>query len=444
MGSLLSRRGKRIAGADHNAHTRRTSLWHLFSWTLTGNVLYAACQWALLIILAQRGSVEDVGVFSLALAISAPIFLFTNMQLRGILATDTEQLYASGVYVQLRVISSCLALIATLGCAAMYMSSWETCIAIVLIGISKWFESISELLYGWWQQHHRMDWSAQSLILRGLLSLSLFGGAYLYTQSLLAALTVYALTWGGILIAFDIPRARRLEGFTWSGSRRAGLQLLQQCWPMGIVMMLVSLQANVPRYFISDAYGEAALGYFSALMYVMVAATTVVSALGQSISPHLARAWSAVDRHALRAVLRKATYIIVAIGVGMTLGSWLLGSWLLTMLYGANYAQYSDLFLILTISTAFSCLGSLLGFALTAARVFRAQLVIHLCTVLITVVLQYTVTALNMPMQSTGYTLLASNLLSLVLAGIAWRNCMKALMRQKLKTNVLLSEKTGG
>jgi hypothetical protein len=44
-----------------------------FLWTLSGNVVYAACQWGMLVVLAKLGTHQMVGEFALALAITAPI-----------------------------------------------------------------------------------------------------------------------------------------------------------------------------------------------------------------------------------------------------------------------------------------------------------------------------------------------------------------------------------
>ena len=53
-----------------------------FGWTLAGSVIYGACQWGMLSVLAKLGGTVIVGQFTLALAISAPVFTFTSLQLR--------------------------------------------------------------------------------------------------------------------------------------------------------------------------------------------------------------------------------------------------------------------------------------------------------------------------------------------------------------------------
>ena len=50
-----------------------------FVWILTGNLVYAACQWGMIVALAKLGSSFMVGQFSLGLAIATPVLKFTNL-----------------------------------------------------------------------------------------------------------------------------------------------------------------------------------------------------------------------------------------------------------------------------------------------------------------------------------------------------------------------------
>ena len=55
-----------------------------FSWTFVSNVVYAGCQWGILMVLAKLGSPENIGQFTLGLAQTAPVFMLTNLQLHEI------------------------------------------------------------------------------------------------------------------------------------------------------------------------------------------------------------------------------------------------------------------------------------------------------------------------------------------------------------------------
>ena len=52
-----------------------------FSWTFVGNVVYSACQWAMLVVLAKIGNPEMVGQYGLAMAIATPVLALSTLQL---------------------------------------------------------------------------------------------------------------------------------------------------------------------------------------------------------------------------------------------------------------------------------------------------------------------------------------------------------------------------
>src|SRR5277367_252419 len=79
-----------------------------FSWTLAGNAIYYACQWGMLSVLAKLGNAAVVGRFALGMAITAPVFMFTNLQLRGVQATDSRSEFEFADYFTLRCLATSL------------------------------------------------------------------------------------------------------------------------------------------------------------------------------------------------------------------------------------------------------------------------------------------------------------------------------------------------
>jgi O-antigen/teichoic acid export membrane protein len=159
--------------------SRPLTLRHNFSWTLTGNTVYAASQWGILVLLAKIGNPEIVGQFTLGLAVTAPIFMLTNLQLRAIQATDATQRFRFNDYLGLRLLGTGIALLIVLGITLLGYRQ-ETGLIILLIALAKALESFSDVVYGLLQQHEQMDRVAISLMLRGVFSLVSLGvGLYL-------------------------------------------------------------------------------------------------------------------------------------------------------------------------------------------------------------------------------------------------------------------------
>ncbi len=289
-----------------------------FSWTFTGNVVYAACQWGMLVVLAKLGSPEMVGQFTLGIAVTAPVVMFTNLQLGVIQATDARHQYLFGDYLGLRLSSTGLALLIIVGITLAAGYRLETSLIILVVGLAKAFESISDVFYGLIQQHEQMNRIAISMMIKGSLSLLLLGVGVYLTGSVLWGAVGLAIAWALVLVGYDIRSGalmlntspRTLQGEVPRPDmavplrpRWQLLKLRKLVWlslPLGFVMMLISLNTNIPRYFIERSLGERQLGVFAAIAYLMVAGNMVVNALGQSACPRLAKYYAAGNSTAFR------------------------------------------------------------------------------------------------------------------------------------------------
>src|SRR5579863_6822672 len=167
---------------DIQATPRATGLsWRSnFAWALAGNVVYAACQWGMVIALAKLGNSFMVGQFSLGLAIATPVHMFTNLQLRSVQATDARRQYSFGEYLGLRVMTTWLALtaIAVIIRAGGYQH--QTAMVIAAVAVMKAVESLSDVFYGLFQLHDHLEQTGRSMMIRGAFSvIGLGAGLYL-------------------------------------------------------------------------------------------------------------------------------------------------------------------------------------------------------------------------------------------------------------------------
>jgi O-antigen/teichoic acid export membrane protein len=376
-----------------------------FLWTLSGNVVYAACQWGILVVLAKLGTPQMVGEFALALAITAPIVVGAGLSLRSVQATDAASEYPFGDYLLVRLLTTAAAGAVIVLIVWFSDYGWHTAAIILIVGLAKAFESISDIFYGLLQQHERMDRIALSMMIKGPLSLAALGAAIYLSGDLLLGVCGLAAAWLFLLVFYDAHNgaralkvasnsehtsvkfgsalARQLQ-LSWRPRALAALTLL--ALPVGIVMALISFNTNIPRYFIEHDLRTWDLGIFAAVAYPLAAGTTVVNALGQSAAPRLARHYSNRDYRAFSSLVRKLLCLGLAIGLGGIVLIWLAGRPILLLLYQPEYADSTGVFLWLGIAAAISYLASLLGYAMTAARYFRAQLPVFLIATLVTAV----------------------------------------------------------
>jgi O-antigen/teichoic acid export membrane protein len=361
-----------------------------FAWTLAGNIVYAGCQWGMLVALAKLGSPMMVGQFALGLAVTAPVIMFASLQLRVVQATDASREYLFGDYLGLRLFCLGLALAVICGILALSHRPVETTLVILIIGVAKLLESVSDVFYGLLQQRERMDRIGISLIIKGIVSLAALCIGIKLTGSIIWGSVSLAAVWALVLICYDIPsgalmlKARSIEIIPRDlfRGRKALLPrfepktMLKLAWlslPLGVVLMLISLNTNIPRYFIEHFAGIRELGIFAAMAYLMIAGTTIVGALGQSATPRLARHYADGDIKAYRTLLMKLVCMGAAIGlVGLTVAA-TAGHWILTAIYKPEYASRADVFLLTAVASAICCVHALLGYGITAARYFKIQ-----------------------------------------------------------------------
>jgi O-antigen/teichoic acid export membrane protein len=377
-----------------------------FSWTFIGNAVYAASQWGMVVILAKLGSPEMVGQFALGLAITAPVMMFANMQLRGIQATDAKKEFEFGHYFGLRLITIGLALLCILLLLAILNYSQQMMLVILAVGLAKSVEAVSDVFYGLLQKYERMDWIAKSMMIKGPLSLLALGLGVHLTNTVFWGVVGMVIVWSCVLFGYDLRSGIRVVGSSniyenfgkLSGGQIEKIypqwhwaelgQLTKMALPLGIVMLFLSINPNLPRYFIEYYWGEYELGIFAAMAYLMVVGGMVINALGQSASPRLARLYADTQLLAFKKLLFMMVVIgIVIAGLGVFVAV-MFGQEILTILYQPEYAR-QDVFVLLMLAAGIGYVGSFLGYAMTAARYFHVQLPLFASAAAITAVASF-------------------------------------------------------
>jgi O-antigen/teichoic acid export membrane protein len=361
-----------------------------FTWSLFGWAGYAACQWLMLSVMAKLGSAAVIGQFAYALAICAPLFMLTNLQLRGVQSTDALSEYCFSDYLTLRLLGSTSAvLLVAAVCPFLGLSRAALC-ALLLVAAFKCLESFSDVIAGLMQKFEMLDSAALSLLLRGGIGIGAFGLSFALWRNLPLSLLVWIGAVAAVLARYDLRVARRLARFEGGMAlrfhrRRLGTLALTSL-PLGLVSAIASLSANIPRYAIRHVLSVAELGIFASIAYPVAATTVVANSLGQSALARLSRLFA----EGRIAEFRQLVLKLVAFGAGIGFVAVLLvsagGNWLLSVLYTAEYARQGSLFQLLALTAGLNAIACFLFYALSAARQFKVQLAIGLASLLTTFV----------------------------------------------------------
>jgi O-antigen/teichoic acid export membrane protein len=395
-------------------------------------------------VLAKLGSPEDVGLFALGLAVTAPIFMFATLRLRDVQATDSKQEYSFGDYFALRLITTVLAFLAVIGIVFVSGYTGETALVILATAASKSVEAISDAFYGLFMQQERLDRIAKSMIIKGPLSLLGLGLGFYLTGSVFWGIIGLTLARAIMTVGYDIRNATltlnpssnlfsHIIPKDFPGPRWNRAILTRLAWltlPLGFVTMLISFNGNIPRYFIEGSLGSYQLGIFAAITAFQKAAPTIVQALGRSASPRLAKYYAANNVKAFRKLTLQLAGIGALMGVGGVVVAFVAGRPLLTLFFGPEYAL-TGLFVLVMIDAGLDYMSTMLLFVITSARYIRVQLPLYLLTT-VTVALGCYLLVPSGGLQGAAVAIIISELVRLAGSIAAVWHALRALRRQSI------------
>jgi O-antigen/teichoic acid export membrane protein len=371
---------------------KRRSVGRNIGWYLAGNVAFSAGQWAMLVLLAKLSGPELVGLMTIARAITFPPLQFANLNLRTVLASTTSDEFTFRDFFGLRLVALPLAFLFIVGVALLGYPPYNAAI-IILVAVAGVFDSVSDVIYGVFQQTENLDRISISRSIQGFGQLAAFVAVMALTRNLLFGVASLAIVSAIVTFAYDLRfakitlhQARREKDKRFTSETSLSLKpnfdlailmrLFKHALPMALVLLFIALNFNVPRYFVEYHLGLKMLGIFGAMTALMQAAAMVQSAVGHSTVPRLARYFDEAPKLYVR-LFRKLILIAMCSTLGNIAISLVAGRWLLAVIYKPEFAKEYQAFHWLMVANGIFYLQAALRDAATAAKNYRVQPWIH-------------------------------------------------------------------
>lgn len=352
-------------------------------WLVGGNFVFAFSQWVILIFFARMTNQENLGQYALALAIVTPIFAVGNLQLRPlyILDVNSEQKYTYIHFYYLRLICSFIALAC---CLVLGLFFNVSILVLLLVGLLKFFESYSDIIYAYYNAHDQTQLISKSLFLKGTLSvLSVAVGLYLFDfyTALILFLIVYLVVWLFIDNLY-IQKTQEIKKMS------LDLGMMKSAIPMGISLGIVTLQSNIPRLFLDQYASIEAVGIFTVLSYFIIVGSIFINSICQYLSPRLTHAWNH-NRAYFKKLLSMALLVAGGLGLIAIFLSYFMGEFVLKLVYGAEYIAYADAFVLTMVAGFILYLATVLGYTLTAIGFIKQQVYLFSIVLIFSVLVSY-------------------------------------------------------
>jgi O-antigen/teichoic acid export membrane protein len=383
----------------------RKPLRKLFSWLFLSFIIIAFSQFLVNVFLVKFCAPELVGRFALANAVTLPIFAFASLDLGALQVTDAKNHYEFEDYLNLRLVTSCLALLLSMIIPIFVGYTWDTLIIIWLFAVGRTLDSVSSIMYGLIQKSEQMKTLAYLGSVKSLIAIALIGGVVYLTGDLVLVLILLIVFRILYLFFYEVPyslatinsplsseinnSSPQSTQIDWSKIITSKwhpqklLKLAKLALPMGIVTLLISFNANVPRYLIEKYTGEASLGVFAVIASLMMIGDTVLNPLGASTIPRMSQYYAEGNFKKFWQILAKLIAIAFVLGAVIMTACFLFGQPFLEIIYRKEYGQYTQLLILLMLAGSIDDISSFIGQAITATRSFRIKMAVSATVVTI-------------------------------------------------------------
>ncbi|MCA9245270.1 MAG: hypothetical protein KDA32_15040, partial [Phycisphaerales bacterium] len=326
------------------------------------------CRFAAIAIGAKYAGAETLGHFWLGLAISAPFVLFFALESRAVYVSDARGAFPFATYRALRtsgLFAATLCIIPFVLWHAVNNGDWWVGLIIAGACADKIALHLADIDWGVYQKRERLDLMAWSNAIRGAAMLAAFlaviplaywmGASQGLKPAVAIAVWVYVIAWIAIWQFYDRPRAEMGEMRSSAPTRAADVwRLAVQAFPLGVVALIVTLCDSAPRWIIEAQddpatpvdEGAAALGYFGSMEIITRIGTLVIVQVGTAAGHRLSTLYQS-DIAAFSRLAWRLAGLAIALGGATFLAFALIGKWFLNLVYGPDFAAFSDQFIVL-------------------------------------------------------------------------------------------------
>lgn len=310
---------------------------------IIGTSIYLGTQWFMLLFVVRMLDFSYAGMFSLAITITSLFYIISYFGLRPFQVSDINTEYDDFNYFIVRMLTTSVGLlICVLFIIFTKYSNIQKKI-IILFMVYKSFESISELVYGYYQNDKRFDYICISLSIKGLFQLGAFWlGLFLFTN-IIHALIFLSLSIFITISFYDIPRIKtHIISFyiLTKNNILKSLKLLKNCSPMLLILLSAPLLQAIPRIFYENKYSQELFGKFSSVAAPTVIFTVIISSALTPFFPRFAEYYNN-DKIKMLKLLFKTILITLVLGILALIVCIFFGEQLLVFLYGDEIRSFS-------------------------------------------------------------------------------------------------------
>lgn len=309
-------------------------------WNSVGSFGNLLCAWLITVFVMRLSATYDApGVYSYVVSVYAIFSSLVDYRLYMYQIGDLHGENSLGEYFALRLITSGIALV-LIAAYSLATSAPDLLIPILLYSLYKIAGTILDCFHALEQREKRMDYIGISYAIQGVVSLVAFVAVFAAAQNL--SLTLFAMFVATVIVGiiYDLPRVRYFEEFKPRISAAKARELLVRCAPAVLAFMAISGATSIPRQYLMNAQGEAALGVYGTMVAPVAIVQTGAGFVYNPLLTYFKEIYERRDRRSFIKLMGLTLLAIVVIGILCLIGVQLLGAFLYGLIYGDRILEY--------------------------------------------------------------------------------------------------------
>ncbi len=337
-------------------------------WNVAGSVGFIGAQWLMTILIVRLAGYTEAGYLSLGLSLTN---VFTNIAyfcIRNYQVSDASDRYSADIYVTHRMLASLAAfLLYALFVLCNGYSVYVTVFLLVFM-LYRLHEAVVDVFHGIDQRAWHLDVAGQSFLMRGILTLAAFFLAEKLTGNLILTSLLMVVFAYGIILVFDLPKARSYQAFSPRFDTGALRSLTGECFPLFLYALCLNAVVPVTRYVLEKLAGSEVLGYYSSVAIPASVIQLLSSYIFTTFTGLFAEYAAKGERKHFQALFGKLAAGVSGLVVLSLAGCMLLGEWALVLLFTESIRPYTYLLMPTVLCCGVIALIWFVGTVLTVLR----------------------------------------------------------------------------
>ncbi|MGX0125507.1 lipopolysaccharide biosynthesis protein [Staphylococcus hominis] len=352
-------------------------------YTFIGNVAFSLVKWLTLILIVRLTNPEDVGGYTFAMAITAPITLFTNMRIRLRYVVEDNLTFKN-----IRVLRNILNIISLLTILFIGLVIFPTYLNyFVLVAFTKVLDLQSELYYA--ILHKKQNFKLISLMQIGksIIIIVPFAIIVVITKNVNYGLLVQVISQFLWLVFVERKSIKYKDIESNETNKKLLFNIFLSGLPLGFVQMINSYNIMIPRYIIENFLSLKLVGVFASISYLLTIIDLFMNAISQNIIVRIKSYVNKKEFIKLSKYINKDIFLYsIILGFIVILPVIFLKDLLIGMIYGDFYKHYSNVLLIISFSIIFNFQSWMFDTVLMAFKAYKSQLIVSISTLIISII----------------------------------------------------------